>query len=37
MISPFSSETVAGIGKQVTWKAINDFGGVTTEKRQVLK
>jgi len=37
MISPFSSETVAGIGKQVTWKAINDFGGVTIEKRQVLK
>lgn len=37
MISPFSSETVAGSGKQVTWKAINDFGGVTTEKRQVLK
>ncbi|MBD9659552.1 molecular chaperone [Pantoea sp. PNT03] len=37
MISPFSSETVAGIGKQVTWKAINDFGGVTTEKCQVLK
>lgn len=37
MISPFSSETEAGIGKQVTWKAINDFGGVTIEKRQVLK
>lgn len=37
MISPFSSETVSGSGKQVTWKAINDFGGVTKEKRQVLK
>ncbi|MCG0458169.1 molecular chaperone [Enterobacter cloacae complex sp. ECC445] len=37
MISPFSSETVAGSGKQVAWKAINDFGGVTAEKRQMLK
>ncbi|MDI3428487.1 molecular chaperone [Enterobacter sp. V87_3] len=37
MISPFSSETVVGSGKQVSWKAINDFGGVTTEKRQTLK
>lgn len=37
MISPFSTETVAGSGKQVSWKAINDFGGVTTEKHQTLK
>ena len=37
MISPLSSVTVAGSGKQVAWKAINDFGGVTTEKRQMLK
>ena len=37
MISPFSSATVAGSGTQVAWKAINDFGGVTTEKRQMLK
>lgn len=37
MISPFSSETVAGSGKQVVWKAINDFGGVTIEKHQMLK
>ncbi|WP_336777772.1 fimbrial biogenesis chaperone [Pantoea sp. USHLN256] len=37
MISPFGSETIAGSGNQVAWKAINDFGGVTTEKRQMLK
>lgn len=37
MISPLSSVTVAGSGGQVAWKAINDFGGVTTEKRQMLK
>ncbi|EJL84997.1 molecular chaperone [Pantoea sp. GM01] len=37
MISPFSSETMEGSGNQVAWKAINDFGGVTTEKRQMLK
>ncbi|PNK63380.1 MULTISPECIES: molecular chaperone [Pantoea] len=36
MIAPFASVTVAGSGREVAWKAINDFGGVTEEARQAL-
>lgn len=36
MVSPFGTETITASGHGVAWKAINDFGGVTDEVRQVV-
>lgn len=36
MIAPFGKAYVTAAGRDVTWKAINDFGGVTEEARQRL-
>ena len=36
MIAPFGTAHITAAGRDVTWKAINDFGGVTEEARQRL-
>lgn len=36
MVPPFASATVEGSGKEIAWKAINDFGGISEEARRAL-
>ena len=37
MISPFGTVSVSGNGREVFWKAINDYGGITQEAHQMLQ
>ncbi|EER2914990.1 molecular chaperone [Escherichia coli] len=36
MITPFGMMHITTMGKYITWKAINDFGGITEEAHQAL-